>query len=160
MGDPARHTRIRDYRLRLTESGGNLQIESERFVPQHGSLLYPSDPKELLQAAMVAHNYGLETEFAQYFASPEVAGLFRSLAPAGGETGPMIEMAALEPRKVDGWCEPLTTPVYRPGADGTAPFAVNWGGMRLAYTWGVVTFGKTAGGLPVITGVKVTGECR
>lgn len=157
MGDPARHTRVRQYELRLEEQKEHVRMLSETLRPQGETLRRPTNPEEVLRAALVASIHDLEEELGLYIPSREVAEAFRQMVRKPAYELVSIHLAKAGPP--DPYCVMRTEPV-RPGADGTAPFLMEVGGSpTVSATLGSVRFGADAAGNPVIIGFEVTGRC-
>jgi len=154
MGDPARHTRVKRFRLTEDNIGPKMTDEQITFVPQEKELRYPSTPKEVLLAAAITCWYGLDQERPRYFATPAAAAALCSTPWGEPDYGPgTVAMGVLETAK------PGSEPGLRAaplGSDGSTDFMASWGGYEwCASVWGQVTFGKDGQGRPVITAAHV-----
>lgn len=156
MGDPARHTRIRQYVL--DKDGSHLRIRtiSTRYVPQGKDLIYPGTPEEVLQAAFFARWFGLRDELSRYFSSPEETTVLAD--------HPEIQEPSYQPGQV--WLGRVTLPAssWPPvspepiGPDGTTGFFAHWGFYESGTEmWGKVTFGTNKNGKPVIIRLIIEG---
>lgn len=157
LGDPARHTRVRQYRFDPVKFEAKQETESVRTEGKE--LLYPADPLGVLQAAFVAKWYKLEDEFPRYFATKETAASFRgdkriaqiAYRPDGVRSDLVLEDSPN--------CHLQTTPAT-PGAKGPMPFVASYGAGEWGITvWGWATFTKDAQGRPVIQQFYVQGSC-
>lgn len=154
MDDPARHTRIREYK-------GGKRV-AERFAPTGPTLVYPAAHKELLQAAFVARWMGLTDELPRYFASPEAAQAFARHSFMQGslvDRPGAVEFATASitdlPKCV------LTTKPAAVLAGGATPFFATWGGYEWwGHGWGQVEFGADSQGRLTIRKLTVEGSCR
>ncbi|HYF75632.1 MAG TPA: hypothetical protein VD973_00715 [Symbiobacteriaceae bacterium] len=160
MGDPARHTRIRQYALEKDGSHLSVKAMSTRYVPQGEDLIYPGTPQEVLQAAFFARWFGLRDELSRYFSSPEETAVLAD--------HPEIQEPSYQPGQV--WLGSVTLPAppgskWPPvspepiGPDGTTGFFAHWGFYESGTEmWGKVTFGTNKHGQPVIIKLIIEGS--
>jgi hypothetical protein len=159
MGDPARHTRIRQFRFHHDAERPYAERLAETFRPTGPELVHPTEPLQVLEAAFVARWMGLEGELPRYFASPEAAGAFaqdeRITQP---DYGPgQVELATVAAQK--DMCN-LTKQPAKVQPDGTIPFVAGWGGYEwYRAVWGTARAGKNAEGLTVLETVTIIGDC-
>jgi len=154
MGDPAGHTRFREYRAK------DIEIVSERFVPTRTTLVYPTTPNDLLQAVFVARWMGIEDEIPRYFATSEGS---RAFAESDAISRPNYEPGTTSFVKVtvesQAGCHLNTEPAPL-GKDGTAPFLAEWSGYEWwGAVWGKVTFASNVEGRLVIQNLTIDGNC-
>lgn len=159
MGDPAGHTRVRQYQLEAAERTPGVKRISQEYRPTAASLAYPGEPLQVLRAAFVARWFGLADELPRYFASPEAARAFqaddRISEPNYGPGTVTFARVTGEKR-----CDVQTTPAAL-AADGTAPFLAHCSGCEwMANAWGTVAFGTDAAGRPVIRSLTLDGACE
>jgi len=154
MGDPARHTRIREYELDLEQGG--VSIVQERYVPEGSGLVYPASPEDVLRAAHTAATLGLSDELPRYFTSPDVAEAFRAAVRPSPYEVTWIELARV--KEYQEYCVPVTQPA-KVGEDGSAPFLITVSGQIWVDTMeGMVWFDSDEAGRTVIRDFQVTRE--
>jgi len=160
MGDPARHTRVRQYAVNVEQR--RFEIVEESYVPEGDDLVYPAGPEEVLRAAHLAAVYGLDEELPRYFASPDVARAFQAAMPDaelpdGRLDWTRVELAAVS--AMDEYCIPLTEPA-QPDASGAAPFLVAvTGEIYVDATVGTVWFDTDEAGRTIIRDFQVLNRC-
>lgn len=152
MGDPARHTRIAQYRL--DRASRSVSLTAERFVPQEKELRYPTDAAGVLKAAWTAHTYRIPDELPRYFRTPEGVEAFSQQARrptlySGITLGP--------PGPPPTGC-PLPFTPGEPGPDGSATFLAGWPGLWYDEAWGTVKFSHTPEGRIVIDSFAIQKE--
>jgi hypothetical protein len=159
MGDPARHTRVRQYRFLYNDERPHPERLSQTFRPQGAALVHPTEPLQVLEAAFVARWMGLDDELPRYFASTDAARAFaedkRISEPSYGPG--QVDLATVTEQKPG--CN-LTKAPAQPGADGSLPFLATWGGYEwFAAVWGTARMGRNPQGLPVIEAITFEGDC-
>lgn len=155
LGDPARHTRVRQYQLDLPK--GLVQLITETLRPQDGQLIYPTAAEGVLQAAYVSAVHALNEELPLYFASDAAMTTFRETVGRAPMEVSGIRLARAE--VLDEYCSTKQEPA-QPGPDGSAPFVMRIGGnIYLDVTMGTVSFVTDQTGRITIQDFSVTDRC-
>jgi hypothetical protein len=159
MGDPAHHTRIRQYLWVEKGTTGSVTINDTKYVPQNKELVYPATPHDVLLAALEARLYGLTDELHRYFASQAATAtlankeLIYSFLVDGTYGVELGEVTPPSPGTCDGKVNP-----HAIGSDGTVGFYANWGEHQTCGSmWGSVRFDQNGQGLPVIQSLQIEG---
>lgn len=164
MGDPARHTRVRRYRLEFLNGHYVARPVSTDFRPEGATLVYPSSEEDLIRAVFFARWFGLSDELPRYFADPAAAVAFgarKEITEPQYGPGAVNLGAITRPERVGPSCGKQGTAAPAPmGPDGTTGFLASWGGYEwFASAWGEVRFGKDPAGRPVILSLTLEGSC-
>lgn len=158
LGDAARHARVSTWTItgfRGESRGfgpGIASLKHRQFKPEGAELVYPDDPRGVLEAAFFAFWFDLNEEMGRYFANPEAQAAMRALkgkVPQPTYAPGTVTIGRLGPAtRENQYMAPVPSITAGPVAeDGSVEFKANWNGYEfLASAWGKAVFARDGQG--------------